>query len=111
MCQLLMAWPSQIMLDLLPPTVVVLIGKSSKTRLFIRVLTPPPPLPVPYASSYVILLLPQPSDFSPPSDLSSPNTPVSVFHLTDYISVRPSKRVIMHPGPLIDSNILPERFK
>jgi len=35
---------------------------------------------------YVILLLPQPSDFSPPSDLSSPNTPVSVFHLTDYIS-------------------------
>lgn len=109
MCQLLMAWPSQIMLDLLPPTVVVLIGKSSKTRLFIPVLTPA--LPVPYASSYVILLLPQPSDFSPPSDLSSPNTPVSVFHLTDYISVRPGKRVIMHTGPLMDSNILPERFK
>jgi len=35
---------------------------------------------------YVILLLPQPSSFSPPANLSSPNVPVSVFHLTDYIS-------------------------
>jgi phosphatidylethanolamine-binding protein (PEBP) family uncharacterized protein len=35
---------------------------------------------------YVILLLPQPSGFSPPSNLSAPNVPVSVFHLTDYIS-------------------------
>jgi len=35
---------------------------------------------------YVILLLPQPSGFSPPSNLSGPNVPVSVFHLTDYIS-------------------------
>jgi hypothetical protein len=69
------------------------------------------PLPVPYTTSYVILLLPQPSDFSPPSNLSGPNVPVSVFELTEYISVRPTKLVIMHLGLLIDSNILPERFK
>lgn len=35
---------------------------------------------------YVILLLPQPSTFSPPANLSQPNVGVSVFHLTDYIS-------------------------
>jgi len=35
---------------------------------------------------YVILLLPQPSTFSPPANLSQPNIGVSVFHLTDYIS-------------------------
>jgi len=46
--------------------------------------------PAPAAGSgphrYVILLISQPSDFAPPSNLSSPNVPVSVFHLTDYIS-------------------------
>jgi len=35
---------------------------------------------------YVILLLPQPSTFSPPANLSQPNVGVSVFHLNDYIS-------------------------
>jgi phosphatidylethanolamine-binding protein (PEBP) family uncharacterized protein len=35
---------------------------------------------------YVILLLPQTSSFSPPSNLSKPNVGVSVFELTDYIS-------------------------
>jgi phosphatidylethanolamine-binding protein (PEBP) family uncharacterized protein len=35
---------------------------------------------------YVILLLPQPSTFSPPANLSSANVGVSVFELTDYIS-------------------------
>ncbi|KAH9171461.1 phosphatidylethanolamine-binding protein [Lactarius sanguifluus] len=35
---------------------------------------------------YVILLLPQPSTFSPPANLTQPNVGVSVFHLTDYIS-------------------------
>jgi phosphatidylethanolamine-binding protein (PEBP) family uncharacterized protein len=35
---------------------------------------------------YVILLLPQPSSFSPPSNLSKPNVGVSVFNLDDYIS-------------------------
>jgi phosphatidylethanolamine-binding protein (PEBP) family uncharacterized protein len=35
---------------------------------------------------YVILLLPQPSDFSPPANLSKPNVGVSTFELTDYIS-------------------------
>jgi len=35
---------------------------------------------------YVILLLPQPSSFSPPSNLSKPNVGVSVFHLDEYIS-------------------------
>ena len=39
------------------------------------------------AHCYVILVLPQPDDFSPPSNLSSPNTPLGVFGLTDYISV------------------------
>jgi len=34
---------------------------------------------------YVILLLPQPSGFSPPANLSTPNTPVSTFFLTNYI--------------------------
>ncbi|KAI0303374.1 phosphatidylethanolamine-binding protein [Multifurca ochricompacta] len=38
------------------------------------------------AHRYVILLLPQPSSFSPPANLSQPNVGVSVFHLTDYIS-------------------------
>jgi len=66
-------------------------------------------LPVLY-TSYVILLLPQPSDFSPPSNLSGPNVPVSVFHLTDYITVRPTKLITIHPR-LIDSDILPYRFK
>jgi hypothetical protein len=69
------------------------------------------PLPIPYTTSYVILLLPQLSDFSPPSNLSGPNVPVSVFHLTDCISVRPTKLIGMHSGLLIDSNIPPERFK
>ncbi|KAF8496703.1 phosphatidylethanolamine-binding protein [Russula emetica] len=49
---------------------------------------------------YVILLLPQPSDFSPPSNLSSPNVPVSIFDLVDYISVRPTKLIITHPGTI-----------
>ncbi|KAI0262873.1 phosphatidylethanolamine-binding protein [Gloeopeniophorella convolvens] len=35
---------------------------------------------------YVILLLPQPSTFSPPANLTQPNIGVSVFHLTDYIT-------------------------
>ncbi|KAH9989785.1 phosphatidylethanolamine-binding protein [Russula vinacea] len=35
---------------------------------------------------YVILLLPQPSSFSPPSNLSKPGVAVSVFNLDDYIS-------------------------
>jgi phosphatidylethanolamine-binding protein (PEBP) family uncharacterized protein len=36
---------------------------------------------------YVILLLPQPSSFSPPANLTNPNVGLSVyFHLTDYIS-------------------------
>jgi len=35
---------------------------------------------------YVILLLSQPSNFSPPANLSSANVGVSVFELTDYIS-------------------------
>lgn len=38
------------------------------------------------AHRYVILVLPQPDNFSPPSNLSSPNTPLGVFSLTDYIS-------------------------
>ncbi|KAI0255383.1 phosphatidylethanolamine-binding protein [Lactifluus subvellereus] len=38
------------------------------------------------AHRYVILLLPQPSSFSPPANLSKPNVGVSVFHLTEYIS-------------------------
>ncbi|KAF8266615.1 phosphatidylethanolamine-binding protein [Lactarius quietus] len=46
--------------------------------------------PAPAAGSgphrYVILLLPQPSSFSPPANLSQPNVGVSVFVLTDYIS-------------------------
>ncbi|KAI0050019.1 PEBP-like protein [Auriscalpium vulgare] len=46
--------------------------------------------PAPAAGSgphrYVILLLPQPSSFSPPANLTQPNVGVSVFHLTDYIS-------------------------
>jgi hypothetical protein len=46
--------------------------------------------PAPAAGSgphrYVILLLPQPSNFSPPANLSQANTGVSVFELTDYIS-------------------------
>ncbi|KAI0060840.1 PEBP-like protein [Artomyces pyxidatus] len=46
--------------------------------------------PAPKAGSgphrYVILLLPQPSTFSPPANLTQPNIGVSVFHLTDYIS-------------------------
>jgi len=46
--------------------------------------------PAPPAGSgphrYVLLLLPQPSGFSPPSNLSKPNVGVSVFELTDYIS-------------------------
>jgi hypothetical protein len=62
-------------------------------------------------TSYVILLLPQPADFSPPSNLSKPNVGVSVFHLTDYITVRSTKFIIMHLGLLTDSNILPECFK
>ena len=41
-----------------------------------------------YYFSYVILLLPQPAAFSPPANLSQPNVGVSVFVLTDYISVR-----------------------
>jgi hypothetical protein len=36
---------------------------------------------------YVILLLPQPSSFSPPANLSKPNVgPDLYFHITDYIS-------------------------
>lgn len=35
---------------------------------------------------YVILLYTQPTDFSPPSNLSRPNVPVSVFRLTEYVS-------------------------
>jgi len=35
---------------------------------------------------YVLLLLPQPSTFSQPANLSQTNVGVSVFHLTDYIS-------------------------
>jgi len=46
--------------------------------------------PAPAAGSgphrYVILLLPQPSTFSPPANLTQPNVGVSVFVLTDYIS-------------------------
>ncbi|KAI0029323.1 phosphatidylethanolamine-binding protein [Vararia minispora EC-137] len=38
------------------------------------------------AHRYVILLLPQPANFSPPSNLSSPNTPLGVFSLNGYIS-------------------------
>ncbi|KZV70455.1 PEBP-like protein [Peniophora sp. CONT] len=38
------------------------------------------------AHRYVILVLPQPDDFSPPSNLSTANTPLGVFQLTDYIS-------------------------
>ena len=89
------------------------IGKSSKRvfptnpESFFNAST----YPCVFTTSYVILLLPQPSDFSPPSNLSSPNVPVSVFHLTDYISVRPTKLISMHPGLLIDSNILPERLQ
>ena len=37
--------------------------------------------------SYVILLLVQPQNFSPPANLSSANVGVSVFELTDYIKV------------------------
>jgi hypothetical protein len=106
MFRLLVPWPSQITLDLLPPLVVDRIGKSSKRvsnqpREFfsMQVLTP-----ALFTTSYVILLLPQPSDFSPPSNLSGPNVAVSTFLLTDYISVRPTKLISMHPGLLIDSN-------
>jgi phosphatidylethanolamine-binding protein (PEBP) family uncharacterized protein len=46
--------------------------------------------PAPAAGSgphrYVILLLPQPSTFSPPANLSKSGVGVSVFELTDYIS-------------------------
>jgi phosphatidylethanolamine-binding protein (PEBP) family uncharacterized protein len=47
--------------------------------------------PLPQAGSgphrYVILLLPQPSSFSPPANLTKPNSGPSLnFHLTDYIS-------------------------
>jgi hypothetical protein len=42
-------------------------------------------------ASYVILLLPQPSTFSPPANLSKPDVGVSVFELTDYISVCPTQ--------------------
>jgi len=68
-----------------------------------QVLTPAP-LPFPYhiTVSYVLLLLPQPSDFSPPENLSRPGVEVSVFRLTDYISVRPTKLITMNPGLLID---------
>ena len=50
----------------------------------------------------MILLLSQPSNFSPPANLSSANVGVSVFELTDYISVcftsfSPSMRVFTCP--------------
>ncbi|KAL5532945.1 hypothetical protein ACEPAF_4719 [Sanghuangporus sanghuang] len=38
------------------------------------------------AHRYVILLYTQPSNFSPPADLSSPNTGVATFILADYVS-------------------------
>jgi len=38
------------------------------------------------AHRYVILILPQPDNFSPPANLSSPGVPVSTFDLNDYIT-------------------------
>jgi len=46
----------------------------------------PGPAPGSGAHRYVILLLPQPANFQPPANLSSPNTPVSKFDLNEYIS-------------------------
>ena len=40
-------------------------------------------------SSYVILLFAQPESFTPPSNLSTPGVPVSVFNLDDYVQARP----------------------
>ncbi|KAH9057646.1 hypothetical protein EDB87DRAFT_1629713 [Lactarius vividus] len=51
---------------------------------------------------YVILLLPQPSTFSPPANLTQPNVGVSVFHLTDYISVCSLLIYISSPGMYFD---------
>lgn len=58
----------------------VLIGMLSFKSGFVRfnMLIPAP--------SYVILLLAQGDNFSPPSDLSQANIGVSVFNLTDYLS-------------------------
>jgi hypothetical protein len=54
--------------------------------------------PAPAAGSgphrYVIMLIQQPSTFSPPANLTQPNVGVSVFHLTDYISTS-------HLGPIV----------
>jgi hypothetical protein len=75
---------------------------SAFLRLY-AVLTLPLSLPI---TSYVILLLPQPSDFSPPANLSKPNVGVSTFELTDYISVRLTKltrRFIIVPSGFINS--------
>ena len=115
MCRLRMARPSRITLDRLPPREVDRIGKT-QSRLsnletphsaFLRlyaVLTLPLSLPI---TSYVILLLPQPSDFSPPANLSKPNVGVSTFELTDYISVRLTKltrrSIIVPSGTVINS--------
>lgn len=43
-------------------------------------------------SSYVILLYTQPSNFSAPSGLDTPNVGVSVFNLGDYVQVSHSLR-------------------
>lgn len=40
------------------------------------------------SSSYVILLLAQGDNFSPPSNLTDANQGVSVFNLADYLSAR-----------------------
>jgi hypothetical protein len=114
MCRPRMARPSRITLDPLPPREVDRIGKTqsrlsnleSSHSAFLRlyaVLTLPLSLPI---TSYVILLLPQPSDFSPPANLSKPNVGVSTFELTDYISVRLTKltrRFIIVPSGFINS--------
>jgi len=45
----------------------------------------PFPAPGSGAHRYVLILYEQPSSFTPPSELSQPNTPVSTFDLNDYV--------------------------